>query len=89
MKNKQHHAGVRGGTTAYLFQCLLFLVFKPTRSDDDVQTEIFATAFFSTSLTLFPANRAPESWVQIAFVTESSPKERSDAFDVTIEVPLS
>jgi hypothetical protein len=64
-------------------------MFKSARSDDDVQTEIFVAAFFSTVLPFFPVDRASEPWIQIALVTKSSPEERADAFNVPIEIPLS
>jgi len=90
LKNdKQHHAGARGGMTTYLFQHLLLAVFESTRSDDDIKAEIFAIAFFSTFLTLLPVDCATEPWIQIALVTEPPSKECANAFDVTIEVPLS
>ena len=60
---------------------------KPARSDDDIETEVFAIAFFSSFLTIFLADCAPEPWIQIALVTEPSPEERANALDVTIEVP--
>ena len=63
-------------------------MFKPARSDDDIETEIFAIAFFSSFLTIFLADCAPEPWIQIAFVTELSPEERANALDVAIEVPV-
>src|ERR1700742_2866404 len=88
INNNQRHAAVRGGMTAYLFQHLLFAVFEPTRSDNDIKAEIFAISLFSSSLALFPVDRASESWIQIAFITEPSPEERTNALDVTIEVPV-
>jgi hypothetical protein len=89
MTDKREHAGVRGGTVSYLFQHLLLAMFKSARSDDDVQTEIFVIiAFFSTSLSLFPVDRASEPWIQIALVTEPSLEERANALNVTIEIPV-
>ena len=85
--NKRRHAGVRGGMTVYLFQHLLLAMFEPARSDDDIETEIFTITFFSSFLSIFLADCAPEPWIQIAFVTEPSLEERANAFDVTIEVP--
>ena len=85
--NNQHQAAVRG-MTAYLFQHLLFAMFEPTRSDNDIKAEIFAIAIFSSSLTLFPVDCASEPWIQITFITEPSPEECTNALDVTIEVPI-
>ena len=85
----QRHAAFRAGMTAYLFQHLLFAMFEPTRSDNDIKTEIFGIAIFSSSLAVFPIERTSEPWIQIAFITKSSPEERTNALDVTIEVPIS
>ena len=87
--NDQRHAGFCGGTTAYLFQHLLFVMFESTGSDDYIETEIFRIAVFSTFRVLFLVDCAFEPWIQIAFVTESSEEERTDTLDVTIEVPIS
>jgi hypothetical protein len=75
--------------TAYLFQHLLFAMFESTRSNDNIEMEISAITIFSTFLARFPVDCASELWVQIAFVTEPSPEECTDALDVTIEVPAS
>jgi len=64
-------------------------MFKSARSDNDIKTEIFVIAVFSTFFTPFPVDYASEFWVQIALVTEPSPEERADALYVTVEIPLS
>ena len=75
--------------SACLFQHLLLGMPEPTRSDDDIEAEIFTIALFSTFLTFFPLDRTFEPWIQIAFVTEPSPEECANALDITIEIPLS
>src|SRR5882757_4969514 len=77
------------GMIAYLFQQLLLGMFESTRSDDDIETEIFLPTIFSTPLALFPVDGTSEPWIQIAFITEPSLEERANALNVTIEVPTS
>ena len=63
-------------------------MFEPTRGDNDIKAEIFAIALFGFSVALFPVDCASEPWIQIAFITEPSPEERTNALDVAIEVPV-
>lgn len=67
-------------SVAHIFQSLLIFVFKPARSNSNIQPETLFTVF---------CHRRLEARVYGAFVAEPSSKECPYTFNVPIKVPAS